>query len=213
MSRPSPAGLRRRARRRARRRRAHRRPRSREPRRGRRLPRRARIPGRELLRRRGRRRLFWALLFGLPGMLAYKAINTADSMIGHRTRAPSRLRLGCGPARRSAQSRARTACRAAVWRLRPCCCPAASAAGAAAPCARDARRHRSPNAGWPEAALAGALGLALPARAAMAADRRGSLDERRRPPRRDAADIRRGLTLYLGACLLQGAVVAVLAIL
>jgi adenosylcobinamide-phosphate synthase len=79
---------------------------------------------------------------------------------------------------------------------------------------QDARRHRSPNAGWPEAAMAGALGLAF------AGPRRyeGEIVEdhwMNAEGRRDATatDIRRGLTLYLGACAIQAALVALLAFL
>jgi len=99
--------------------------------------------------------LFWGAVFGLPGLAAYKAINTMDSMIGHRTaryedfgKAAARLddlvnllpaRL-TGVAMALASGRARTALRVM---------------------ARDAGAHRSPNAGWPEAAMAGALGIRL----------------------------------------------------
>jgi len=99
--------------------------------------------------------LFWGLVLGLPGIAAYKAINTLDSMIGHRTERheafgwasariddlanllPARL-TGFLFALASARPRVALACMF-----------------------RDARRHRSPNAGWPEAAMAGALGIRL----------------------------------------------------
>lgn len=102
--------------------------------------------------------LFWALVFGLPGILAYKIINTADSMIGHRT--PRHLHFGRAAARLDdvlnwlpARSTAALVIVAAAiagrsreaWRITR----------------RDARLHRSPNAGWPEAAMAGALGVRL----------------------------------------------------
>lgn len=99
-------------------------------------------------------------LFGLPGVLAYKAVNTADSMIGHKSgrhfafgwaaaRADDLLNLA--PARLSAALIA-----AAALAL-----PGASARESLAAARRDAAKHASPNAGWPEAAMAGALGLAL----------------------------------------------------
>jgi adenosylcobinamide-phosphate synthase len=97
---------------------------------------------------------FWFLVAGLPGILIYKVVNTADSMIGHRTPrheqfgwAAARLDdvLNLIPARLSAVLIA-----AAAWRP-----------DAAAVVLRDARRHRSPNAGWPEAAMAVALGVAV----------------------------------------------------
>ncbi|MCR8549007.1 adenosylcobinamide-phosphate synthase CbiB [Salipiger sp. P9] len=95
--------------------------------------------------------LFWGLIGGLPGIAAYKAVNTMDSMIGHRNaryedfgKAAARLDdlVNLIPARLTgllfalASGRMRTALRVM---------------------ARDAAQHRSPNAGWPEAALAGAL--------------------------------------------------------
>ena len=103
---------------------------------------------------------FWLALAGLPGGVAYKAINTADSMIGHRT--PRHLAFGWAAARlddlvnlpASRLSALLLVAGAALM-------PGASADGAWRAVRRDARRHRSPNAGWPEAAVAGALGLAL----------------------------------------------------
>ena len=97
---------------------------------------------------------FWFLLLGLPGLIAYKIVNTADSMIGHQTpryrafgRAAARLDdlLNWAPARLTA-----LLILAAQWRL--------DALGAVG---RQAPRHRSPNAGWPEAAMAHVLGVAL----------------------------------------------------
>lgn len=97
---------------------------------------------------------FWFLIAGLPGLMFYKITNTADSMIGHRTEryrafgwAAARLDdlLNLAPARLSA----------ALIAL------AYGVSGARREIARDARLHRSPNAGWPEAAMARALGVAL----------------------------------------------------
>jgi adenosylcobinamide-phosphate synthase len=103
--------------------------------------------------------VFWYALLGLPGLLAYKAVNTADSMIGHRSPryeafgwAAARLDdlLNLVPARLSA---ALIGVAAAMT--------GRSATRAAAAALRDARLHKSPNAGWPEAAVAGALDVAL----------------------------------------------------
>jgi adenosylcobinamide-phosphate synthase len=99
-------------------------------------------------------------VFGLPGALLYKAVNTADSMIGHRSEryaafgwAAARCDdlLNLLPARLSAALIVAAA--AAI--------PAASTRDALKTARRDAGKHASPNAGWPEAAMAGALGLAL----------------------------------------------------
>ncbi|MBW8636003.1 adenosylcobinamide-phosphate synthase CbiB [Hoeflea sp. WL0058] len=104
---------------------------------------------------------FWYLILGLPGLLAYKMLNTADSMIGHKDarhlhfgRAAARLDDVANwiPARMSAAFLVLSA----AIRLGP-----KSARRAAGAVLRDAGLHRSPNAGWPEAAMAGALGVAL----------------------------------------------------
>jgi len=103
---------------------------------------------------------FWYLVAGLPGLLAYKALNTADSMIGHRSDrhrqfgwAAARLDdlANWAPARLSALLVV-----AAAWTM-----PDGEPAAAWRAVRRDAGRHRSVNAGWPEAAFAGALGLRL----------------------------------------------------
>ncbi len=104
--------------------------------------------------------LVFGLLLGLPGMLAYKAINTADSMIGHQT--PRHLHFGRFAARLDDTANwlpARLA--ALLLLLASCLTPGTTPAAAWHALRRDARRHRSPNAGWPEAAIAGALGLRL----------------------------------------------------
>lgn len=103
---------------------------------------------------------FWIGLGGLPGGALYKAINTADSMVGHRT--PRHEAYGWASARLDdlvnlPASRLSALLIVAAALLHP----DASAAGACRAVWRDAGRHRSPNAGWPEAAMAGALGLRL----------------------------------------------------
>lgn len=99
--------------------------------------------------------VFWGLVAGLPGIAAYKAINTMDSMIGHRTerfedfgRTAARLDdlVNLIPARL-------TAFLFAAVSARP--------SNSLRIMRRDARQHRSPNAGWPEAAMAGALNVRL----------------------------------------------------
>ncbi|GJD47410.1 Cobalamin biosynthesis protein CobD [Methylobacterium crusticola] len=103
---------------------------------------------------------FWLGLAGLPGGALYKAVNTADSMIGHRT--PRHAAFGWASARLDdlvnlPASRLAAGLLIGAALLRP----DASARGALAAVRRDAGRHRSPNAGWPEAAMAGALALRL----------------------------------------------------
>ena len=104
--------------------------------------------------------LFWYALAGLPGLFAYKAVNTLDSMIGHRT---ERYRhFGSVAARLDDLANwlpARLAGLyfvAAAWLL-----PGADGGRAWRVMLRDAGKHRSPNAGWQEAAAAGALDFAL----------------------------------------------------
>ncbi len=103
---------------------------------------------------------FWLALGGLPGGACYKAINTADSMVGHRTQRHAAFGFAAAklddlvnfcPARLSALLVAIAAFFA----------PGASPQAAWRTMRRDARGHPSPNAGWPEAAFAGALGLRL----------------------------------------------------
>ncbi|MFG1479280.1 adenosylcobinamide-phosphate synthase CbiB [Xanthobacter sp. V4C-4] len=102
----------------------------------------------------------WLCVGGLAGGAAYKALNTADSMIGHLT--PRHAAFGWAAARTDdyvnlpASRLAGGLLIAAAALL-----PGASPRAAYAAMVRDAPRHRSPNAGWSEAAMAGALGLKL----------------------------------------------------
>ncbi len=103
---------------------------------------------------------FWCMLFGLPGIVACKAINTADSMLGHRT--PRHETFGWASARLDDLINLPASRLAAGWLILAALLhPRADAGNALSTVWRDARRHRSPNAGWPEAAMAGALGLRL----------------------------------------------------
>ena len=157
--------------------------------------------------------LFWALLLGLPGILTYKAVNTADSMVGHRT--PRHLAFGWASARLDDLLNfvpARLA--GLVLAVAAFLLPRASPGGAFSAMRRDAPLHRSPNAGWPEAALAGALGLALAGprryRSVIIEDNWMNAGGRREA---SAADIHRGLALYVLACIIQAILVALIALL
>jgi adenosylcobinamide-phosphate synthase len=103
--------------------------------------------------------VFWFALLGLPGLAAYKAINTADSMIGHRT--PRHEAFGWASARLDDMINLPASRLTAALFALAACFMTASPRGAVKAVIDDARRHRSPNAGWPEAAVAGALGLRL----------------------------------------------------
>ena len=149
--------------------------------------------------------VFWGVLFGLPGIAAYKAINTLDSMIGHRSsryllfgRIAARLDdiVNWLPARLAG----------ALFCIAALALPGADARNGLRRMLADAPRHRSPNAGWQEAAVAGALNIAL------AGPRRYGEeivdDAWMGNGRRDvtAEDVHRALALYLIAGLVLAAV-------
>jgi adenosylcobinamide-phosphate synthase len=102
----------------------------------------------------------WFALLGLPGLAAYKAINTADSMIGHRT--PRHDAFGWAAARLDdLVNLPASRLTGFLFALGARFIPNGSMDNAFRAMRRDAHRHRSPNAGWPESAMAGALGLKL----------------------------------------------------
>ncbi len=137
----------------------------------------------------------WTVIAGLPGAALYKAINTADSMIGHRT--PRHLAFGSAAARLDDLVNL-PASRLAALLLAGAAALSddTSASAARRAVRRDARRHRSPNAGYPEAAMAGALGLSLagPRSYGGAQVEDAFMGDGRRNA--DSADIRRALGLY-----------------
>lgn len=152
--------------------------------------------------------LFWLIAFGLPGAVAYKAINTADSMIGHlspRHRDFGRAAALCDDCVNIPASRL-----SALW----LCLAAPFAGGSLRRAIRtvrhDAGRHRSPNAGWPEAAMAGALTLRL----AGPRQYNGVLvaDSWMGNGREEAEeqDLARALTLYRVGCLVQAVCLLIL---
>ena len=137
--------------------------------------------------------LFWLLLLGLPGVWVYKAVNTADSLIGHReerwrafgwaaARADDLMNLI--PARLSGI----VLCLAGGggWRI----------------LWRDAGKHASPNAGWPEAAMAGALGLRLAGPVAYDGAMYNKPWIGDGASEADEGDLGHALAIYIRACLL-----------
>jgi adenosylcobinamide-phosphate synthase len=149
---------------------------------------------------------FWYALFGLPGLFAYKTVNTLDSMIGHKT--PRYLHFGWASARLDDAMNLLPARLSGMFLAAAALvAPAAHVGPAFRIMLRDARKHRSPNAGWPEAATAGALDLAL------AGPRRYHGEVVNDPwlgdgrARATTADISRALRLYMIACLLQATVI------
>lgn len=101
----------------------------------------------------------WFAVLGLPGMLAYKAINTADSMIGHLS--PRYEQFGWASARLDDFVNLPASRLAGLFIALSAPVVGGSITEAFRVMRRDAPGHRSPNAGWPEAAMAAALGLAL----------------------------------------------------
>jgi len=156
--------------------------------------------------------VFFYAIAGLPGLLLYKTVNTLDSMIGHKSSRylafgwasarfddllnliPARLAglliaLGSTFVSRGRPDRALRI----MW--------------------RDAGKHRSPNAGWPESAMAGALDLALsgPRRyGELVVDDPWLGDGRARAT---PSDMRRALMVFIAACLIQLLILAALALL
>jgi adenosylcobinamide-phosphate synthase len=151
--------------------------------------------------------VFWGALFGLPGIIGYKVVNTLDSMIGHRTERHEAFGWAAAriddvanfvPARFTGLLFALLA--GSERRSQAMSCMST-----------DARHHRSINAGWPEAAMAGALGVRLcgPRSYDGEVAREPWLNGNARDPA--AADITRGLELYVGAMFALVLVLAVIA--
>ena len=153
---------------------------------------------------------FWLGFGGLPGIAAYKAINTADSMIGHRT--PRHLAFGWAAARLEDLVNLPASGLTALLLITAAALDRqADASGAVRAVRRDAGKHRSPNAGWPEAAMAGALGLRLAGPRIYGETRVEDHWMGDGRAEANAADIRRALRLYRRACGLLWALAALLA--
>jgi adenosylcobinamide-phosphate synthase len=153
--------------------------------------------------------VFWYALFGLPGIAIYKIVNTADSMIGHRT--PRHEAFGWASARLDdwlnlipARLTALILSAAAFLSYR-------RGRIALRTVQRDAGKHRSPNAGWPEAAMAGALDLRLAGPRVYGETVVN--DPYMGNGRADAGvlDIRKALHVFHVACLVLSALIGVLA--
>jgi adenosylcobinamide-phosphate synthase len=142
---------------------------------------------------------FWLAVGGLPGLCAYQAVNTADSLIGHRE--PRWKDFGWAAARTDDVMNLAPARLAGVL-------IAMAGGGGWRIMARDARYHASPNAGWPEAAMAGALGVRLGGPVAY----EGVMTDRPifgEGPPPTPADLRRALNVYVQACGLLWSTIAI----
>ncbi len=151
---------------------------------------------------------FWYLLLGLPGLLVYKTINTMDSMIGYRTE--RHAAFGMATARLDDALNYIPARIAGVFVVVAAIfTPKGGPSRALKVMLRDGSKHRSPNAGWPEAAMAGALSVALSGPRQYDGK---TVDEPwlggEFPARIGVGEIRRALYLFAVACLINAAVIA-----
>ncbi|HEY9078751.1 adenosylcobinamide-phosphate synthase CbiB [Magnetovibrio sp.] len=155
--------------------------------------------------------VFWYVLFGFPGLLVYKAVNTLDSMIGYKneryhafgfTAAKLDDVLNLIPARLAGL----------ILVLAAFAAPKGNPARAFKTMWRDAAKHNSPNAGWPEAATAGALGLALAGPRKYPHHTVDAAWIGDGTAKATARDIERALYLYVVACLINVLIVAVIAV-
>jgi len=155
---------------------------------------------------------FYGALLGLPGMAAYKAVNTADSMIGHLT--PRHAAFGWAAAKLDDLINLPASRLAALGLVLAALLQSdADAKAALAAVRKDARRHRSPNAGWPEAAMAGALGLRLAGPRTYHGVVAEDVWMGQGRSNAGADDIRRALRLYKTACAIEIAALGLLALL
>ncbi len=136
--------------------------------------------------------LFWGAVAGVPGLLGYRAVNTLDAMIGHRS--PRYARFGWAAARLDDLANLLPARLCALLTVLLAPLVGGSPRAALAAWRRDARAHPSPNAGPVEAAAAGALGVTLGGRTVYA----HRVEERPRlgsGPAPGPADLRRAVRL------------------
>jgi len=143
---------------------------------------------------------FWLAVGGLPGLYAYKAVNTADSLIGHME--PRWRAFGWASARADDLANLIPARLAGAL-------IALVGGGGWRTLWQEAPRHASPNAGWPEAAMAGALKVRLGGPAIYDGVRVDRPVFARSAPAPRAEGLARGLAVYRGACLVLAAGLAV----
>ncbi len=156
--------------------------------------------------------VFWYVLFGFPGLLVYKAVNTMDSMIGHKS---DRYKsFGFTAARLDDILNLIPARLSGLWIvLGSLFLVTSSPFNGFKTMFRDARKHRSPNAGWPEGAMAGVLDISL---AGPRKYREGQVNDAwigTGNAQVTPKDIKRALKVYVAACLVNGVFVGLIALL
>ena len=155
---------------------------------------------------------FWYLLFGLPGLFVYKAANTLDSMIGHRS--PRHAAFGrCAARFDDLLNLMPSRLSGLIVTVAAVFAPKGRPIAAWRTMWKDAAKHESPNAGWPEAAVAGAINVALHGpRKYGERQAKGQWLGESFSARATAADIGRALYLYVVACLFSFGAVSALAV-
>ena len=150
--------------------------------------------------------LFWGVLFGLPGIVGYKALNTADSMIGYRN--DRYCDFGWAAARLDDLANRIPARLTAVL----IALSTGKFARTLSITRRDARQHRSPNAGWPETAMAAGLGVRLSGPRIYDGNPTDDLYLNANAPDPMPADLRLGLRIYRRAMILGAGLLLVIAL-
>jgi len=148
--------------------------------------------------------IFWGVLFGLPGIAAYKAVNTLDSMIGHMS--PRHRAFGWASAKLDDLANFIPARLTAAYLI-----AASGTMRAIRTVFADAGKHRSPNAGWPESALAGSVGIRLSGPRLYGGELNKEPWLNGSSPDPDARSLRQGLRLYVGAMALVAVTLLMLA--
>lgn len=155
--------------------------------------------------------VFWFALLGLPGLLAYKAVNTADSMIGHKNE--TYQDFGWASARFDDLINLPASRLSGLFIALAAPLAHGSPRRSLACVFKDARKHRSPNAGWPEAAMAGSLDIALAGPRVYPGytvdDPYMNAIGRRQAT---ANDIDRAVFVMIGACAVQALLVLLIAV-
>ncbi len=155
--------------------------------------------------------VFWYVLLGLPGLFLYVGIKSMDREIGFRS--PRHAAFGLAAARLDdAVSFIPARLAAILLAFAAVVSPTARPGAAIRTMLRDAGKHPSPNDGWPEGAIAGALGLALSGPRSYGGEKTAEPWIGSGRARATAQDVARARFLYAAACLLNAALIGGLAL-